>query len=86
MPETEYIRARERIINGGESYNVNHPDRVDGGGEILTLAKELESAIPGKINKVICNGTEIKIVCSSALTAGEESTMDSTIATHKTNA
>ncbi len=79
---SEHTYARE-LVDG--VYNFPNQARYDDNGVLLQPAKEVEVALPGKQFKIICSGTEIKADFVDELTAGEVTTLDSTIAACKTS-
>jgi len=81
MPE--YIYTREQ--NGGGEWNIDNPARVDGEGNQIHLAKEVEIALPGKAFKLFCDETQARFVFDEALTTEEETTLGDTVAAHKAN-
>ena len=81
----EFIKTYTRETVAG-AYNVNNPARLDGGSLQICLAKEIETALPGKKFVVRCNGTAVKIVFKDAdISAGEKTTLDTVINDHKNN-
>jgi hypothetical protein len=78
----EYLYTRE-LVNG--AYDIDNPLRVDGEGFQIHLATEIVAALPGKVFKEYCNGTECKLVFVDTLTSGEETTLTNTVTTHKNN-
>jgi len=80
MAEYLYIRS---LVSG--KYDINNPDRVDGGSNQIYLAKEVESALPGKMFKLICNDSEAKFVFNNTLSGAEETTLSTTVSDHQNN-
>ncbi len=79
---TEYIYQRE-LING--TWNIDNYDRVDGEGNQIHLAKEVETSIPDKVFKLCCNGSEAKFIFTTELDANEQTTLGNTVTAHKNN-
>lgn len=67
------------------SFDINNPDRTDGNGDQILLAKEIESAFPAKIFKVICTGNNCDICFEDQLSESEKSSLDSIVNTHQLN-
>jgi hypothetical protein len=85
-----YNYTRERLAEGDHinEWDIDNPDRVDGGLDQIHLATEITAAIPGKILDVpgiICNGSSCTIAFTEALTAGEETTLTTIVNNHKNN-
>ena len=80
MPTYKYTRG---LVNG--QYNINNVLRVDVGTEQIFLAKEIETALPGKIFRVKCSSEEANIIFDETLTAPEIATLDTIIGNHKNN-
>lgn len=78
----EYIYTRE-LING--CYNINNVQRVDGEGNQIHFAKEVEDVLPGKSFKLICNDAEAKFIFTEDLSSGEQTTLANTVTAHKNN-
>jgi hypothetical protein len=78
----EYTSTRS-IVNG--CYNVDNPLRLDGSEKPIHLAKELETALPGKIFTLCCSGAEIKLCVDGTLTSGEQTTLSTTVTAHEDN-
>jgi len=51
--------------------------------EVSSLSRDVEAAIPGEPFTVAVNGVDIEFDFTSALTAGQVTTLDSTVSTHK---
>lgn len=77
---TTYSFTRE-IVNG--SYNVDNPLDVDANGQAVSLSKRIEAALPGKTFSVMMSGTDVTVTFSQALSGGEQTTLTSTVSTHK---
>jgi len=78
----EYVYIRS-LVNG--MYNIDNPERVDGEGNRIHLAKEIEAEFPDWDFNVRNNGSVCKIVYSEALTAPEKTTLDGIVIAHKNN-
>ncbi len=74
---TTYHYTRTKLSGGG--YDVNHPSRS------TPLAKEIETALPSKKFTVDCNDTDCDINFDVALSAGDKTTLDSTVSDHQNN-
>ena len=79
----DYNYTRGTIANG--EYDINNPDRVDGGGNQIWLANEVETALPGKSFTLYCDATEATFNFPTALSAGDETTLTTTVNAHKNN-
>ncbi len=75
-----YVRAVT-----AEGYDVNNPLRVDGESFQIYLSNEIEVALPEKKFKVICNDTNINLCFETELSSAEETTLTTTVNTHKNN-
>jgi hypothetical protein len=78
----EYNFTREII---GDCYNINNPLRVDGEGNQIWLAKEVEVALPGKKFRLFCDEAVVKFEFETELTSGEQETLSDTVDAHKNN-
>ena len=74
-----------RVFNAGTGYDIDNPARVDAESNQIHLAKEVETALPGKTFRLICNDTEAKFVFDQTLTAGEITTLTNSVNDHKNN-
>jgi len=80
-----------------ERGNVNNPARVYVSDDALVLAeirqegdqkflaKDIEENLPNRKFKVICNGDSLLVCFLEELTAGEQTTLTTTIQNHKDN-
>lgn len=75
MATYEYTRE----VLGSGRWDVQHPDRG------TQLAKEIETAVPGKTFRLRCSGTQILVITDEAWSGGEQTTLASTVAAHKAN-
>ena len=73
-----------RVKNAGAGYDVENENRTDANGQIY-LAKEIETALPGKTFKVKCDDTVLDILFDTALTSGQKTTLDGVVNDHKNN-
>lgn len=90
-----YNYTRERIAAGVSTddkdfnkWNIPNPMRVDGSLDQIQLATEIKTAISTKtlaVPGVVCNGTSCEINFTEALSAGEETTLTTTVNAHKNN-
>ena len=83
-----YEYTREKLTSGSHTgaWDIDNPDRVDGEGQQIYLSNEIQSVLPDKHFTVNCNSG----VCSidfngTTLTSEEKSTLDVTVANHKSN-
>ena len=75
-----------RTVLGSGHWDIDHPDRVDGGGAKLFLAKEIETVIPGHPFTVRCDaGSCVVDFLGYTLTSGEETTLTDTVSDHQNN-
>lgn len=65
---------------GDNGYNINNKERN------THIAKEIETALPGKMFKTIANGTELLVSFEEELTAEESTTLAQVVDDHKNNA
>lgn len=76
-----------RVVLPSGHWDIDHPDRVDGGGARLSLAKEVEAALPGHPFTVRCDaGSCVVDFPGYELTTGEETTLNDTVSDHRNNA
>lgn len=66
-------------------WDIENPDRVDGGENQIYICNEIETALPGKIFRMCCVASEAKFVFDEALTSEEETTLTDTVNAHQTN-
>lgn len=76
----EYERHQ---IPGG--WDINNPNRKDGEGNQIYLAKEIETVLPGKHFKVICDDGHCNVNFQEDLTSEEESMVDTVVQNHQQN-
>jgi len=83
----DYEYTREQLASGDHAgmWDINNPDRVDGEGNQILLAEEVQTALPGKQFKLNCNDGTATFTFVDSLTTEEESTLDTTVANHKNN-
>jgi hypothetical protein len=82
MPTYQYARVSLGGATGG--FDIDHPDRTTPPDQIY-LAKEIETALPGKTFTICCQGTNCDIVFDVALNTSEETTLTNTVNDHKNN-
>ena len=83
---TDYIYTRGTVESG--LWDINNPNRVDGGGDQIYLAKEVEAELPGKTFRLRCDAGVAKFTFDVALTEGvgsEKETLDQKVSEHKAN-
>lgn len=80
MP-TEYDYVRASVAGG---WDIDNPARLDT-GEQIHLAKEIETALPGKTFMVRCDDTSCKVIQDVVLSGGDETTQDGVVSDHKNN-
>lgn len=78
----DYTFTRTRL-NG--HWDIRNPARVDQEGNQIYLAKEIETALPGKSFRVVCEGTNCTVKFDATLTDAEETTLTNTVNAHKNN-
>jgi len=66
-----------------ERGNIENPNSKDGEENHIYLAKQIEEALPGKNFKVFCDPVNCKVVMETELSGEEKTTLDNTIAYHK---
>ena len=72
---TEYSYLRSTLTGG---WDVDYPGRT-------RLAKEIETTLSGKKFRICCEGTSCKAIFEVALSAGDETTLDSIVDDHQNN-
>lgn len=77
-----YNFSRE-LVNG--MYNINNIERVDVSGNQILLATEIESALPGKSFKIICDGANADIIFVDEISGPEQTTLNIVVTAHKNN-
>jgi hypothetical protein len=77
-----YNYSREIVDN---LYDIDNVARVDGEGNQIYLAQEIEAALPGKNFNVVCNGADAAIIFTEDLTAEEQTTLGTIVSNHKNN-
>lgn len=80
---TEYEYTRTLQSDG--NYDIENHDRVDGESKQIHLAKEIETALPGKTFRVCCNGTSCKACFDVALSGADETTLNGVVSDHINN-
>lgn len=79
MSEHQYTR---HLVDG--RWDINNPLDVDSDGRRVTLAKRIETALPGKPFLVACDSALCVVTFGSdTLTAPEIATLDATVAAHQ---
>ncbi len=78
----EYIYSREKTDG---KYDIENQERVDGEGEQIHLAKEIEAAFSCGCFRVICNGAECKVMFKIDPTEDQKSLLDGIVLAHKNN-
>jgi hypothetical protein len=81
MADYNYVRGT--LASG--LYDINNPERVDGSGNQIWLANEVETAIPGKQFTLYCDSTNATFTFAETLSAGDETTLTTTVNNHKNN-
>jgi len=71
------------LVNG--KWDIDNKDRVDGGGNQIYLANEVETALPGKKFQLHCHHGNAKFDFESELTVPEKTTLDGVVADHQNN-
>ena len=77
-----YEYTREKIEG---MWDINNPLRVDGEGNQIRLSSEVQAAIPAMPFKMNCEGALALFSFETELSAGEKSTLDTTVQNHKDN-
>ena len=79
----KYYYTREIVNN---DYNIDNPARVDGEGNKILLAQEIETLFPNnKFHVFCCNDLATVAFYYMALTASEKIDLDKCIYNHKNN-
>jgi hypothetical protein len=79
----KYYYTREIVDN---AYNIDNPARVDGQGNKILLAQEIEILFPNKKFRVFCSNDLATVVFDDmALTDSEKIDLDECIYNHKNN-
>lgn len=81
-----YDYTYARALLGSGQWDIDNPNRVDGGGAQIHLVKEIEAALPIITFTLRCDGAVLTICCDNPLTAGEEATITGLVSSHKANA
>jgi len=79
-----YSYTRELLPEG--AYDIDNPNRVDGEGKQIYLAKEVEPAFPGKHFRVVCDEDSCDIIFEEELDSGEQAVLTQKVNEHKANA
>ncbi len=77
----EYTYARKLESDG--LFDIDNPNKKDGTGKRIRLAKQIEVAIPNKQFLVRNNGTICKIIFKEELISSEKTTLDTIVKNHK---
>lgn len=77
-----YYFTRE-IVN--DAYNIDNPALVDGDGNIIHLATEVEAVIPNEKFVLRCNGPEAKFIFENKLTVEQQTALGVTVQAYKNN-
>ncbi len=75
-----FTYSRELLPDG--RCDVNHPDRVDGQGNSLSLAKELQDVLTGIPFRIDINADSVVV---AGFTSGDKTVVDQVVADHKAN-
>jgi len=83
---TDYEYTREKLTSGPHAgaWDIDNPDRVDEEKQIH-LAKEVETAIPGRKFRLVCADTLATFIFATTLTSEQETTLTTTVNNHKNN-
>jgi len=68
-----------REVQADGRYNIGYD------GETISLAREIQDIFPSHSVSVCCHGTSVNVNMSPDLTAGEKTTLDGLISSHKEN-
>ena len=79
----DYVHAR--ALRGDGFYDLDNPDRVDGGGLQIHCAAEVATALPGKTFKLVCLGTTCTFQFDGTLSGAEQTTLTDTVSDHRNN-
>jgi hypothetical protein len=77
MTDYSFNRGVHETVPG--AWDIDNPDRT------YILAKEIETALPGKTFIVIINVVTVIIRFNVALTSSELTTLETTVSDHKNN-
>lgn len=78
MSDHNYTRVKEARF-----WDINNHDHDDGGGNLISLADDIEVALPGKDFIVRCEGTNCLVRFDEDLDGPDTTTLDGVVATHK---
>ena len=81
MADYEY----NRVIDINNNYKVNNPDRLDGELKQIDLAKEVETAIPGKEFIMRCNENKCTFIFDNDLLVEDKTKLDDCVNNHQNN-
>ena len=74
MAEYLYTRILDSVTN---LYDIDY------NGEVSRLGNEIQTDLPSLTSiKVVCNGTEVKIIVEPTLSGGDKTTLDNTVSNH----
>lgn len=76
-----------RTALSGDGYDINNSNRLDGSGNQIWLAREIESVFPTKKFIVRCNGTVLTILVldTDDFSTSEKTTLDQIVSDHRNN-
>lgn len=82
-----HVYEYERSLLPIGAYDINNPERVDGEGNQILLAKEIEAVFVGRDFAVDCAYTVCKVIFHDEpeLTPEEKTVLDQLVASHKNN-
>jgi len=85
MAITTYNYTRNILTTGTIQgcYDIDNPNRVDGGSLQIRLYSEIKTALPGKSFSEISNGTSCDLIFTNALTGAEKTTLDTVVSDHQ---
>lgn len=81
---TTYTYTREQVSQDDVSWDVNHHERIDGNGDQILLADEINSQLTGLVC-IKADGSTLTIEFESALSSGDKDTLDDIVSDHKNN-
>ena len=83
MAKYEFTRAK---LSSGQ-WDISHPDRVDGGGAQIRIAKEIEAVLPAGVKFTTHgDGADFHVITENDLSAGYQAALASVVFDHKSNA
>jgi hypothetical protein len=78
---SQHVYARELV---GGLWNFPNPNRFDASCEVVSPAKEIAAALPGKQFTLRCSGSVVTLDFATTLSAPEVATLEQAIVDHKT--